>query len=255
VSTEQDLRTAIAALLGWTEKLKVDELTPTKGSRGNREVLEVTGGEVRERRLLLAVGTSCWRVVSSARCLEGMTLCFSVHEPAPVVHTLARAVAEQRSRVVWLLDPGIGAEDRIARQAADERHGLEEKRKLAGKNEPARSVIVERLEEFDRHLASAGIARIHRPSATTAVGQLFGGDEVPEAGEMLYRLWSAQPHGSSHVLLSNIGMMDDYLGPARHAVVGYMRAFQSLVEYIGWGGRRTWDTFGSRTHVERLRTH
>jgi hypothetical protein len=253
VADKPTVARAMKGLVNWICNMRVDELAkPSEGSPA--EVGETSAAdEVRRRLLANARGYAAMRILTARSCLHGVQVCFDLPDPAPACHTLCRTVIENSARANWLILRGLDADERMARAAADELHGLTEERKftdddewLVGKRE--------RVTKLHEELAAAGIKPAARPPGVTVTAELLSGGK--KDAELIYRLFSATPHGSTHLLGTASRHFGMYVEPARLATLGLMLAFDEFTTFMGWGGRATFHQWASRTYGQlRLADH
>jgi hypothetical protein len=240
------VRKAVRGVVNWVSNMRIEEIaTPSPVSPAGKAEAACDG--FRRERLEQARFLAAARLLNARSCLDAIHSCFELRDPAPSIHTLSRTVVENSARAHWLCDPDIDANERIARSAADELHGLDEYRKLGQRSDPTwEPTYRARREEFRAELISAQVEPAERPTATAISTQLLGGG-APQV-EIMYRLFSITPHGSSHSLLAPLRQTGIYVEPARIAALGLMLAFDDFTKYLGWGGRPAFRQFAARTH-------
>lgn len=181
--------------------------------------------------------------------------------------TLLRAAFEQCAQAWWILDPGIGLDQRVCRGANFILNSHYEQRKLekeAGLPDSRTRRIQEILDTADQTglgvtKSQKGNARWvgqHHPKDATSLCRLFMEDPAgaESLGGVMYRYLSATPHGSLHGLLKRShrveGMPAGKMGTLRsHEVdqqevamlaagvlTAYIAAAERQIDYLGWSG-------------------
>jgi hypothetical protein len=236
---------AISGLITWVNNMRMEEMRdPSAGSAAARDEANAFDGVHRER-LVNARRYAAVRIIGARSCLHAVQACFELPDPAPPCHTLCRSVIENSARAHWLIIPELDVVERVARSASDQLHGLTEKRKLARTDAEWAAAMNERIGRLKEQLGESGIVPTQHPTGTSVTAGLLGGGAAEV--EIIYRLFSATPHGGSHSIFTNTIHFGIYVEPARIATLGLTIAFDNFTRYMGWGGRPAFRQWAGRT--------
>lgn len=232
----QQVIDTIKTLSAWTGTFEPDHLLhPAGDSRAAQDLHAVASDDVRRGRITRGLELSGMRIHSARSCLDAMVACHLLPAPDAACHSLARVTIETCAWTRWLCDQNLTTDERIARVAADELHGLRETESIL--REMGMSSSGE--SSFKATLHSAGIVPARRPGSTQAVGMALGG-EIDNALRTAYRFLCAYPHASSHLFLNDSPAFTDLALPLRDAARIYMWTFHEHACYVGWPRLDDW---------------
>jgi hypothetical protein len=151
---------------------------------------------------------------------QSLSLARLVTEPEPGpfgslgVEALSRSAVEMAARSWWLLEPGVGAADRVARFLADQLFSAYEAERMAREMKwphgvtglsPGSADIKRKCDELhlshDNNQQAPMVAGQTRPRSTALVPELVKDTIYAPSHAMVYRLTSATTHGTHYALM------------------------------------------------------
>lgn len=185
---------------------------------------------------------------------------------------LARSVIEWCARALWLFDASISSRERLRRGMTEYLYSLWEQWRIVREPAPLKQHLLARIEEEVEEASQIGFevraggknrpnlyyCEHERPSSAKAIDGLLS-SIAPDAPRLVWSFYSAVAHGTSYALgqvfqpiassgeIRTLAMKSprpvDLLRPAAFALLGYLRAFDQMVELYNWDVPhwREWD--------------
>lgn len=217
-------------------------MDPSETSQASADLRVVTDDPVRTTRLKYGLGLTGYRLHSGRSCLDALVASAAIPDPTTPVHVLARTIIETSAWVKWLCDMSLTVDERISRIAADELHGNTEARRLLAELGMAPSG----RDELVAELEAAAIIPASRPGSTAVVGLALRPITTP-ALRTYYRLLSARPHSSSH-MLSAAPALAATGRPTRLCASIFMWSVFEFTQYIGWNRLPEWTAWANNVN-------
>ena len=117
--------------------------------------------------------------------------------------TLGRSAVEACARARWMLEPDIGAERRVGRHLANEKHAFAERLQFPAEADPHRDRDAREHQKRMDGAQARGLLTETRPRYTDVIDLLFRGPtpaDDREMGAAIAGLWAGVAHGGLHAL-------------------------------------------------------
>lgn len=205
-----------------------------------------------------AIAVSQLYVFAMAQHLDALALLFETDRPPPYsISVLARAVIELAARVWWVTDPDVDMRVRVARGFTEKLVSADDwaprKQRSSGRRSTPASVKgdtpADEQDALRTEMHSLGIGEEKRPSATKLVGE-FLEHETPAMARHLYRILSANTHGTLWALTMHFSPGDASAGqskaatyevdqgsldgPANVAILAFCWSVERIAHLLGW---------------------
>lgn len=183
-------------------------------------------------------------------------------------YVIARSALETCARAAWLLEPGLGTRQRIARFMNEALYSLREEGAMPEgmKDETQRNINVITKVATERGFAvsqkgeQVWLDDEPRPGATRLASDFVGGLEGIPLGRLAYKFWSALSHGTYYALTEILGPdgtpnripIDTQVTMTVVVLYAYLKARGLQFECFGWE-ERTWTIWVNHVHLTAAR--